>query len=72
MDGLTATYSLTDDLPGSYWLGELGRPFVMERIEVVNRSTPDAVELAGLTLSVMNMDDLVSTMAGKVLREMSG
>ncbi|MDC0497363.1 lamin tail domain-containing protein [bacterium] len=56
-DDSMATYSLTDDLAGSYWMAEMGRPFEMNRIEIVNRSAPDDVEMAGLTLSLFNMDD---------------
>ncbi len=57
VDLLWSTYSLTQDLPGSYWMAELGRPYEISRIEIVNRTAPDDAELAGLTLTVENMDD---------------
>ena len=59
VDGSAVSFSLTDNLPGSYWMGELGRPFELQRIELVNRAAPDDSALAGLTLSVLNMDDQV-------------
>ena len=59
VDGSSATYSLTADLPGSYWLAALGRPFPLDRIEVVNRPAPGDSELAGLTLRLFNLDDQV-------------
>jgi len=64
VDGLTATFSLTADLPGSYWMAELGRPFTFQRIELVNRIAPVDVEMAGLTLSVLNLDDQVVFQTG--------
>ncbi len=59
VDGATATYSLTADLPGSFWLAKWGRPFPLERIELVNRSAPDDAELDGLTLRLFDLDDQV-------------
>ncbi|MCL4177641.1 MAG: lamin tail domain-containing protein [Verrucomicrobia bacterium] len=59
VDGATTTFSLTTDAPGSYWLAELGRPFPVERIELVNRPAPFELELAGLTLRLFNLDDQV-------------
>lgn len=59
VDGATTTFSLTTDAPGSYWLAELGRPFPVERIELVNRPAPFDAELAGLTLQLFNLDDQV-------------
>ncbi|MBM3882861.1 MAG: hypothetical protein FJ387_24580 [Verrucomicrobia bacterium] len=59
IDGAVATFSLTADLPGSYWLGTLARPYPVERIEIVNRAAPDDNELAGLTLRLFNLDDQV-------------
>lgn len=59
MDAQNGTFSLTADAPGSYWLAELGRPFLLTRIEVVNRSAPSDVEMDGLTLRLLNMDDQV-------------
>ncbi|WP_372796460.1 discoidin domain-containing protein, partial [Pontiella sp.] len=57
VDGSAFTYSLTQDEAGSRWTGELGRVFELAQVLVVNRNAPDDAELAGLTLSVMNMDD---------------
>ena len=57
VDGSPATYSLTADLPGSYWLASLGRPYPLDRIEIVNPPAPADTELAGLTLRLFNMDD---------------
>ena len=59
VDGSSATYSLTADLPGSFWLAALGRPYPVQRIEVVNRFAPGDTELAGLALRVLNLDDQV-------------
>lgn len=59
VDGATTTYSLTADVPGSYWLAELGRPFPLDRIELVNRSAPDDAGMSGLTLELLNLDDQV-------------
>src|SRR2546422_697153 len=54
VDGNIATGSLTANLPESYWLAELGRPFRLDRIEVVNRPAPNAAELDGVTLRLFN------------------
>lgn len=59
VDGSTAKFSLTKNLPGSYWLAELGRAYPLERIELVNRPAPDDKELEGLTLRLFNMDDQI-------------
>ncbi|MDF7797979.1 lamin tail domain-containing protein [Pontiellaceae bacterium B1224] len=59
VDDSTATYSLTDDLPGSYWQADLGRPHELGQIELVNRAAPDDAEMGGLTLSLFNMEDQV-------------
>jgi len=59
VDDLASSFSLTGNLPGSYWMGELGRPFPCDRIELVNRAAPDDAEMEGLTLTVFNMDDQV-------------
>ncbi|HEY5913246.1 MAG TPA: lamin tail domain-containing protein [Verrucomicrobiae bacterium] len=59
VDGAPGTFSLTANLPGSYWLARLGRAFPLERIEVVNRSAPFDVQLAGLRLRLLNLDDQV-------------
>ena len=59
MDGVNATFSLTADQPGSYWLAQMGRPYPVEWIELVNRAAPDDTTLAGLTLRLFNMDDQV-------------
>ena len=59
VDGNASTASLTDDLPGSYWQAELGRPHELGRIELVNRVAPNDAAMEGLTLSVLNMDDQV-------------
>jgi hypothetical protein len=59
VDGSSATFSLTADLPGSYWLADLGRPYPLERIEIVNRPAPGDTELAGQALHLFNMDDQV-------------
>ncbi|MDF7799536.1 lamin tail domain-containing protein [Pontiellaceae bacterium B1224] len=59
IDGSIATHSLTEDIPGSYWQAELGRPFELTRIELINRATPDDAEMDGLTLSLFNMDDQI-------------
>lgn len=64
VDGATATYSLTGNEPGSYWLAELGRPYPLERIEVVNRPAPADVALSGLTLRLFNLDDQVVFQTG--------
>ncbi len=59
MDGSSSSYSLTDDLAGSYWMAELGRAHELQQIELVNRVSPDDAAMEGLTLSVLNMDDQV-------------
>jgi len=58
-DGVPGTFSLTKDLPGSWWSAELIRPYAVSRIEVVNRAAPNDAELAGLTLRLENLDDQV-------------
>ena len=63
-DGRNATFSLTKDLPGSYWLANLGRPYLLERVELVNRAAPDDVEMQGLTLRLLNLDDQVVFQTG--------
>ena len=57
VDGSPGTCSLTADLPGSWWQADLGRPYLLERVEIVNRSAPNDAELAGLALRLFNMDD---------------
>src|SRR5438034_321744 len=57
VDGTNATFSLTADVPGSYWTAELGRPYWLTRIELVNRTAPYDPEMGGLTLRLFNMDD---------------
>jgi hypothetical protein len=59
VDGSTSSFSLTADQPGSYWLAQLGRPYPLDRIELVNRSAPNDAELGGLTLRLFNLDDQV-------------
>ena len=59
VDGSTSTFSLTMDEPGSYWRAELGRPYPLERIEIVNRPAPFDLELSGQTLRLFNLDDQV-------------
>jgi len=59
VDGAPGTFSLTANQPGSYWLAQLGRAFPLERIEVLNRSAPYDVQLAGLKLRLLNLDDQV-------------
>ena len=58
-DGVNTTFSLTADLPGSYWTASLGRPYLLKRLELVNRTTPNHKEMAGLTLRLLNLDDQV-------------
>ncbi|MEP4077974.1 lamin tail domain-containing protein [Haloferula sp.] len=58
-DDNTSSFSLTDDVANSYWQAELGRPYELERIEIVNRESPADAEMAGLTLSLFNIDDQV-------------
>ena len=59
VDDNTSTFSLTDNLPTSYWQAELDRPFELDRIEIVNRLSPDDAEMDGLTLTLFNIDDQV-------------
>ena len=59
VDGSATTFSLTADQPGSYWLARLGRPYPVERIELVNRAAPDDVAMQGLALRLYNLDDQV-------------
>jgi len=59
VDGAAATFSLTRDEPGSWWQAQLGRPFPMDRIELVNRAAPHDAEMGGLTLHLLNLDDQV-------------
>lgn len=59
VDGVISSFSLTANEPGSSWLGELGRPYPLERIEVVNRASPDDAALEGLLVRLCNMDDQV-------------
>lgn len=59
VDGVTGSFSLTQDLPGSYWRAELARPFPVERIEVLGRPAPFHTELSGLTLRLFDLDDQV-------------
>src|SRR5436190_167868 len=47
VDGANATFSLTADVPGSYWSAELGRPYLLTRLEVVNRTAPFDTEMSG-------------------------
>jgi hypothetical protein len=64
LDGKQTTSSLTSDAPGSYWLAELGRPFLLSRIELVSRLAPNAAELGGLTLRLFDIDDQVVFQTG--------
>jgi hypothetical protein len=59
VDGSTNTFSLTASDPGSYWQAQFGRPFPLQRLEIVNRPVPFAAELGGLTLQLFNLDDQV-------------
>src|SRR6185369_5825222 len=56
LDGSNTTFSLTGDQAGSFWKAELGRPYLLQSIEVVNRLAPNDEELDGLTLSLFNLD----------------
>lgn len=58
-DGLTGTYSLTQNLPGSWWALELIRPYAISRIECVNRAATNDAEMAGLKLRLTGLDDQV-------------
>ncbi len=64
VDGATGTFSLTGDLPGSYWMAELGRPFPLSRVELVNRLAPADTEIEGLTLRLYNIDDQIVFQTG--------
>ena len=59
MDSAAGTFSLTTDTPGGFWTAELGRPYTLTRIELVNRPAPQDVEMGGLTLRLYQMDDQV-------------
>jgi hypothetical protein len=59
VDDSSSSYSLTDNLAGSYWVAELGRAYELQQIELVNRAAPDDAAMEGLTLSILNMDDQV-------------
>lgn len=59
VDGAAGTFSLTANLPGSWWQAQFGRPFPLRRIEIVNRAAPFAAELGGLVLRLFNLDDQV-------------
>ncbi len=59
VDASNATFSLTADLPGSYWSAELGRSWLLSRVEIVNRTSPSDVEMGGLTLRLFNIDDQI-------------
>jgi len=64
LDGANTTFSLTADIPGSYWTASLGRPYLLKRLELVNRTTPNDKEMAGLTLRLLDLDDQVVFQAG--------
>jgi len=57
VDGNTNTFSLTADLAGSFWTAELGRPYALRRIEILNRAGAGEAELTGQTLRLFNLDD---------------
>ncbi len=59
LDGVVGTASLTADVPGSFWTVELGRPFTLTRLEIVNRAAPNDAAMDGLTLRLSNMDDQI-------------
>ena len=59
LDGSTATFSLTPDAPGSYWTAELGRPYALTQIQLVNRAAPNDGEMSGLTLRLFHLDDQI-------------
>ena len=59
LDGLNATASLTTDSPGSYWSADLLRPFLIQRLELVNRPAPADTERTGLTLKLLDIDDQI-------------
>ena len=59
LDGTNGTFSLTANTPGSYWTAELGRPYGLDRIELVNRDAPNDNEMAGLNLDLFDIDDQV-------------
>jgi len=64
LDGLNPTFSLTADVPGSYWTASLGRPYVLKRLELVNRTAPSDREMAGLTLRLLDIDDQIVYQTG--------
>src|SRR4051812_33382940 len=64
LDTNNATFSLTADLPGSYWTAELGRPYSLTRVELVNRTAPADQEMNGLTLRLFNLDDQIVFQTG--------
>ena len=59
LDGVMGTTSLTADVAGGFWTVELGRPFTLTRLEIVNRAAPNDAAMDGLTLRLSNMDDQV-------------
>ena len=59
LDSANGTFSLTADTPGSYWTAELERPYLLTRLELVNRAAPGDVEMSGLRLRLFNMDDQI-------------
>ena len=59
VDGSSGTFSLTANSPNSYWLAELGRAYPVEYLEIIGRSTPNAAELNGLRLRLLDLDDQV-------------
>lgn len=59
VDGLIGTFSLTQNLPGSFWEARFDRPFPLQRIEVVNLPVPLAAHLAGVVLRISNLDDQI-------------
>ena len=64
VDGVGATFSLTGDVPGSFWTAELGRPYALTSIELVNRTAPNDREMDGLTLRLFNIDDQIVFQTG--------
>ena len=59
LDGVVGTTSLTADVAGGFWTVELGRPFTLTRLEIVNRAAPNDAAMDGLTLRLSNMDDQI-------------
>ena len=57
MDGSTATYSLTDNIPNSYWQTTLRRSRPITRIEITNRTGTPHLEKGGQTLRIYDIDD---------------